>query len=524
MGYETAEISFIAEKMKYCRERKNEGYSTILFLGAGVSITSGIPAANGIVRDIQKEFPQALKKQGDPTTYPACMEAIGEGYRKDVINKYDKNSTINLSYLSLASLVKENYVDTILTVNFDRLILKSLSLHNIYPSVYDLAVSKSFDTSSIAYPNVFYLHGQMGGFVMLNTEEECREHAERLTPLFETFESRKCCWIFVGYSGENDPVFEKLSQINEFKYDLFWVTYKDNEPGEHIVKGLLTSKGKNRYCVKGYDADSFFHKLGKELKVESKIIFSPFTYLKDTIEIIDIKKIDGQEVDVTKTTRKWIDSAIEMFEQGKFEEESDEAEKVFNDEELANKVTDIWLNDKFDEIEEAFKSVQEKNLKEVKTILSYALNNKAVALYRKKEYDKAISDYNKALELNPENEKIYIGRGVVYIMKEDFDKAITDFDIAIKLNPEHDESYINRGVAYGGKGEFDKAISDFDIGIDLNPHNDKAYTNRGNAYEDKGDYDKALSDYNKAIKLNPGNNHAVISRDKAEKLKKSKQK
>ena len=59
------------------------------------------------------------------------------------------------------------------------------------------------------------------------------------------------------------------------------------------------------------------------------------------------------------------------------------------------------------------------------------------------------------------------------------DRAIEDFNTAINLNPELVEAYNNRGNAYRNKGEMDRAIEDFNTAINLNPELVGAYYNRG---------------------------------------------
>ena len=74
--------------------------------------------------------------------------------------------------------------------------------------------------------------------------------------------------------------------------------------------------------------------------------------------------------------------------------------------------------------------------------------------------------------------------GLLTGQKGDFDRAIEDFNKAIDLKPDYAKAYYNRGIAYGDKGDFDRAIEDFNKAIDLNPDYAKAYYSRGIAYGD----------------------------------------
>ena len=47
-------------------------------------------------------------------------------------------------------------------------------------------------------------------------------------------------------------------------------------------------------------------------------------------------------------------------------------------------------------------------------------------------------------------------------------RAIADFDRSIELNPNDASAYNNRGVAYGLQGTHDRAIKDFNRAIELN--------------------------------------------------------
>jgi tetratricopeptide (TPR) repeat protein len=119
------------------------------------------------------------------------------------------------------------------------------------------------------------------------------------------------------------------------------------------------------------------------------------------------------------------------------------------------------------------------------------------------QWDMAITDFSKALEIDPGYSGGYYNRGVAYGNIGQWDKAITDFSNLIRIDPGFNDAYYNRGVAWNNLGQCDKAIADYSRAIEVNPHNAKAYCNRGTAYGSLGQWDKAITDYTRAIKSDP---------------------
>ena len=70
-------------------------------------------------------------------------------------------------------------------------------------------------------------------------------------------------------------------------------------------------------------------------------------------------------------------------------------------------------------------------------------------------------------------------RGQAYENKGDHDRAIADFNKSLELNPNKAAPYVNRGRAYSGKGDYDPAIADYDRAVQLDPKDAWIYDNRG---------------------------------------------
>ena len=53
--------------------------------------------------------------------------------------------------------------------------------------------------------------------------------------------------------------------------------------------------------------------------------------------------------------------------------------------------------------------------------------------------------------------------------KDDYERAIADYNRTIEFNPNYAETYYNRGLVYDIKGEINRAIVDYNRAIELNP-------------------------------------------------------
>jgi tetratricopeptide (TPR) repeat protein len=266
------------------------------------------------VEIIEKRYPQAYRRAKEKT-YAKCMAELPPGVRRDLVARYVDRAKINWAHIGIAQLMKNGYVDRILTTNFDLLAVRACAMLGVFPAIYDFAASQLFKPADIPDQAVFYLHGQRTGFVLMNTEEELEKHAKLLAPVFEDA-GRGRIWVVVGYSGENDPVFDHLAKVDRFDHCLFWAGYGENDPATHVRERLLAD-GKYAFYVKGFDADDFFVTLAQKLGCFPPDLTSkPFSHLNALLEVLTPYSIPGQsgDVDVTEEARSLIQNAVEQYE------------------------------------------------------------------------------------------------------------------------------------------------------------------------------------------------------------------
>ncbi|MGI9055147.1 MAG: TonB family protein [Pyrinomonadaceae bacterium] len=95
----------------------------------------------------------------------------------------------------------------------------------------------------------------------------------------------------------------------------------------------------------------------------------------------------------------------------------------------------------------------------------------------KGEYDLAIVDYNKAVELNPKSVPAYFNRGRAFYFKRDFASAVESYSKVLELTPKDSVVYYTRGVSYEKLGDTKKASEDYQKAVELDENNAPAKEN-----------------------------------------------
>lgn len=117
----------------------------------------------------------------------------------------------------------------------------------------------------------------------------------------------------------------------------------------------------------------------------------------------------------------------------------------------------------------------------------------------RQEYDAAINNYTKYLQLCPNEGSVFGRRAGVYAKKGNYDSALDDLNRAMQIGGvDLAQTYYNRGLIYGLKGEYEKAIEDFNQST-KSRYLPEDYYNRGVAYAKLGEYDRAIADMQQAL-------------------------
>ena len=113
----------------------------------------------------------------------------------------------------------------------------------------------------------------------------------------------------------------------------------------------------------------------------------------------------------------------------------------------------------------------------------------------------AISDYTKAIEIDPKYQEAYLNRGYAKHMIKDYEGAINDFNKVLTIDKNDKTAYNNLAWTKRKINDNYGAIFDATKAIEIDPNYSNPYLNRGVAKENLGDISGACDDWRKASSL-----------------------
>ncbi len=132
-----------------------------------------------------------------------------------------------------------------------------------------------------------------------------------------------------------------------------------------------------------------------------------------------------------------------------------------------------------------------------------ACYNLGSALLEKDDVDKAIRQFQRALQMDPDYAETHNNLGDALLQQGKVDEAITQFQMALKIEPGLMQPYYNLGNALLQQGKVDEAVVQFQKALKINPSYADAQNNLGNALLQKGEVDEAIAHDQEALRINP---------------------
>jgi tetratricopeptide (TPR) repeat protein len=133
----------------------------------------------------------------------------------------------------------------------------------------------------------------------------------------------------------------------------------------------------------------------------------------------------------------------------------------------------------------------------------YRLYDSAWQLGEKGETEAAISEWNKALALSPEDAEAHTNLAAVLIRKGALAEATAHLLKALETNPKSSEAHNNLGIILVRNGSVDEGIAHFRKALEEDPDSAQTYNNLGRALALMGRPDEAIAHHRRAVELNP---------------------
>jgi protein O-mannosyl-transferase len=131
--------------------------------------------------------------------------------------------------------------------------------------------------------------------------------------------------------------------------------------------------------------------------------------------------------------------------------------------------------------------------------------NLGSVLYEKGQVDQAIALFQEALRIQPHYAEAHSSLGTALFKKGQVDEAIVQFQMALEIRPESAQTQNNLGVALARNGQVDAAMAHFQKAVEAKPEHAEAHNNLGNVLLQKGRVDEAIVHYQMALEARPNN-------------------
>jgi hypothetical protein len=297
------------------KDAKEQG-GAILLVGAGISVSAGIPPAQQLMKIAVDNFPnyftgeeQYLAQEDiNQLQYNDIMTKLSNVKRKELFKwfiegnkeKGIKKAKLNFAHIAIAELLKQGYFSRILTVNFDPLLIHACYMVGMYPfpAIYDLGAMGKVNAELLHDPSIVYLNGQHVGFVQRNTTDQLEAHKETLTQIVRSTGCSKT-WVVAGYSGENDPLMDALNELRPYNNWLYWLEYNE----EVIQKESHHFLENDEECKVIYecDADETFMDIAEHLKCSLDFIERPEKELEQYKKLINFETAKSKQFNFLST-------------------------------------------------------------------------------------------------------------------------------------------------------------------------------------------------------------------------------
>ena len=302
-------VDDLARQLKLTRSRHPEQGRAVFLVGAGCSVSAGIPAGAEMAKLCAVHLAHHYSQDDNSKTAAfeigssdgegalqwmldkglVAKESLGMGSRdwgglytyffdehlrsinaqRDIIAEAvgRGKDRLNWAHACLGELVGRRYVQTVLTTNFDQLVLLGVIRAGILPVVADGLESLARVTAEPRHPQIVHLHGSMHTYNPRNSRRATTETRDDLMLGSMLTSVLQMCdlLVVVGYGGREEGVMTLLTEASRRLplTQVFWVLRGDDQLSPAAL-GFM-GVGENKFTVMVDDADTFFRDVMNEL-------------------------------------------------------------------------------------------------------------------------------------------------------------------------------------------------------------------------------------------------------------------
>jgi hypothetical protein len=278
------------------------------FLGAGASLSAGLPTANDIVWDIKRRhyglaenrtverndlqnpairekiesymLAKGFPATSDPTAYSRCFELeFGTNYTRqsDYLQAMlsEQNSALKVGHRVFGALLSNGFIKVTFTTNFDTVIERAVAEvagKALAPFHLEGTTAALAALNGERFPLYCKLHGDFRYTSIKNLTADLATQNVELGRCFEAACNRFGL-VVAGYSGRDESVMKLMRAVldgaNPYPHGLYWLGLKGREPLPAVTEllGAARAKGISAQFVEIETLDSLLSRLWKQLPV-----------------------------------------------------------------------------------------------------------------------------------------------------------------------------------------------------------------------------------------------------------------
>jgi tetratricopeptide (TPR) repeat protein len=129
--------------------------------------------------------------------------------------------------------------------------------------------------------------------------------------------------------------------------------------------------------------------------------------------------------------------------------------------------------------------------------------------------EKALADFNQAIELDGKNPEHRLARADFYNSQKKYDEAVADIDAVIAEHSDVAGTYLVKATLLREQGKIDEALAALDKASEIAPAAPGIFQQRGELLRMKGDFPAAIEQFTKVLNMQPGLVLPLIHRSEA---------